>query len=141
MCNGLAPTHNPIHFGLCPAFTLMSNLPAKTLQKFHQAAIGFLALNLIYLLLYYLFLPPFNLSWVDAAGYTLLALALFGVLSYFIYKGSKILTVVLAAIYSARSLWTTYALIAGDFFPAVPYVLPCLLITVYLLGRPLWDWP
>ena len=119
----------------------MSDNPVKTLQKFHQAAFGFLALNLVYLLLIYLFLPPFNLSLVEMAGYALLALALFGVLSYFIYKGSKTLAVVLAAIYSARSLLSAYALAAGEAFSAVPYVLPCLLITVYLLGRPVWNWP
>ena len=119
----------------------MSDTSTKTLQKFHQAAIGFLSLNLINLLLVYLFLPPFNLSLVEAAGYTVLALALFGVLSYFIYKGSKTLAVVLAAIYSARSLLAAYTLVTGEAFSAVPYVLPCLLITVYLLGRPVWDWP
>lgn len=119
----------------------MSETSIKLLQKFHQAACGFLALNLVYLLLIYLFLPPFNLALPEAAGYTFLALALFGVLSYFIYKGSKNLAVALAAIYSARSLWAAYTLTTGEAFAAVPYVLPCLLITVYLLGRPVWDWP
>ena len=119
----------------------MSDNPAKTLQKFHQAAFGFLALNLIYLFLVYLFLPPFNLSLEEMVGYIFLALALFGVLSYFIYRGSKTLAVVLAAIYSARSLLAAYTLVIGEAFSAVPYVLPCLLVTVYLLGRPVWNWP
>ena len=119
----------------------MSETSTKNLQKFHQAAIGFLVLNLIYILLVYLFLPPFDLGWVDAVGYTVLALALFGVLSYFIYRGSKTLTVVLAAVYSARSLLSAYTLFTGEAFAAVPYVLPCLVITVYLLARPVWDLP
>ena len=119
----------------------MSDISTKTLHQVHQTALGFLALNLLYLLLVYLFLPPFDLPFMEAVGYTTLALALFGVLSYFIYKGSKTLAVALAAIYSARSLLAAYTLTTGEAFSAVPYVLPCLLITVYLLGRPVWNWP
>ena len=31
-------------------------------------------------------------------------------------------------------------IIRGDVFPAVPYLLPCLILSFYLLGRAAWDW-
>ena len=32
-------------------------------------------------------------------------------------------------------------LVGGDAYPAVPYLLPCVVLTFYLLGRAAWDWP
>jgi len=110
-------------------------------EKFHQAGIGFFILNIMYVGLVYYFLPPFNLGLLEGIGYTALALALFGSLSYFIYKGSRKLTVLLMAIYTARAVVSIYTLATEQAFVAVPYVLPGLVITVYVLGRPLWDWP
>jgi len=111
------------------------------LKKYHQAAWGFFFLNLLYLALFYVFLPPFNIGLGSALGYTVLALALFGTLSYFIYQGKKMFVVVLAAIWAARILLSVYTLMTGEAFAAVPYVLPTTLLAFYLLGRALWDWP
>ncbi len=74
-------------------------------------------------------------------GYTVLALALFGTLSYFIYKGKKTFVVVLAALWAARIIISIYSLVTGEAFIAVPYVLPTTVIAFYLLGRAVWDWP
>ena len=117
------------------------SIPAASLKKYRQAAWGFFILNLLYLILVYVFLPPFNIGLWPAVGYTVLALALFGTLSYFIYKGKKTLVVVLAALWAARALLSTYTLIMGEAFSAVPYVLPTTILSFYLLGRALWDWP
>ena len=109
-------------------------------KKYQQAGYVFLGMSLLYLLLAYAFMPPFNLG---AAGFlyagTFLLLA--GVCSYYIHRGSQKLALVLALIYGARSMVSIYTLIKGEAFTAVPYVLPCLLITFYLLGRAAWDWP
>ena len=111
------------------------------LGKYRQAAWGFLAMNLLYLVVTWLALPPIGLNALEAAGYVVLALALFGTLSWFIHKGAKKLTVVLAALYAARAIYATYTLIAGTAFPIVPWVLPTIIITFYFLARALWDWP
>lgn len=111
------------------------------LKKYHQAAWGFFILNLIYIGLFYYFLPPFNIGIGAASGYTVLVLALFGTLSYFIYLGKKKFVVVLAALWAARVLLSGYALVTGEAFIAVPYVLPTTMLSFYLLGRALWDWP
>ena len=114
---------------------------ATSIEKFRQAGIGFFILNIIYVGLVYYFLPPFNLGLLEGIGYTALALALFGVMSYFIWKGSRKLTVLLMAVYTARALISIYTLATEQAFVAVPYVLPVLAITVYVLGRPIWNWP
>lgn len=108
--------------------------------KYRQAGYGFLVLGLAYLVLVYIFLPPFNLG-SSAFVYAGLYAALMGVLAWFIFRGSRGLTLVLAVIYAARSLVSIYTLIKGEAFVAVPYVLPCLLATFYVLGRAVWDWP
>ena len=109
-------------------------------RKFKQAGYGFLILNLIYLGVAMIFIPPFNLGLT-----ALLSLAAFilllGLFTYYLLKEKKRLAQVLAIIYAARSGFTTYSLITEDTFQAVPYFLPCLIITFYLLGRAGWDWP
>lgn len=110
------------------------------LKKFHQAGYGFLVMNAIYLLLVCIFLPPFNLG-ATVYLYGGAFLLLVGVCSWFIYRSARKLALVLAIIYGARSLISIYTLIRGDSFAAVPYVLPCLLLTTYILGRAVWDWP
>ena len=110
------------------------------LKKYRQAGQGFLVMNLTYVLLVYIFLPPFNLGatlFLYFAAFLLVVV----VCSWFIYRGSKKLALVLAIIYAARSLVSIYTLLRGEAFTAVPYVLPCLLVTFYLLGRAAWDWP
>ena len=109
-------------------------------RKFKQAGYGFLILNLIYLGVAMIFIPPFNLGLT-----ALLSLAAFilllGLFTYYLLKEKKRLAQVLAIIYAARSGFTAYSLITGDTFQAVPFFLPCLIITFYLLGRAGWDWP
>jgi hypothetical protein len=109
-------------------------------KKYQQAGYGFLGMSLIYLLLVYMFMPPFNLG-AEGFLYTGIFLLLAGVCSYYIHRGSRNLALVLALIYAARSLVSIYTLSKGEAFTAVPYVLPCLLLTFYLLGRAAWDWP
>lgn len=110
------------------------------INKYHQAGYGFLVMNAIYLIMAYIFLPPFNMGmavYIYGAAFLLLA----GVCSWFIYRSARKLALILAIIYGARSLISFYTLVRGDAFVAVPYVLPCLLLTAYILGRAVWDWP
>ena len=103
-------------------------------RKFRQAGYGFFVLNLIYLGVAMFFIPPFNLGLT-----ALLSLAAFilllGLLTYYLLKEKKRLAKILAIIYGARSGFTAYSLITGETFQAVPFFLPCLIITFYLLGR------
>lgn len=109
-------------------------------RKFAQAGYGFLGLNVVYLIIAMIFIPPFNLGW--SAVLSLAAfLLLLGVLTYYLLKGKKRLAQVLAVIYGTRSVFSAYSLMDPSAFQAVPYLLPCLLITFYLLGRAGWDWP
>jgi len=66
---------------------------------------------------------------------------LLGLLTYYLLKGKKMLARVLAIIYGLRSLFAVYSLTDVSTFQGVPYLLPCLLLTFYLLGRAGWDWP
>ena len=115
-------------------------LPAS-LKKYHQAAIGFVLLNVAYLTLSYWKVPSFDITPAKAAGYLVFLVIFIGALSVFIYRGSRKLVVVLAAIYAGRVLFSSYTLVMGTAFPLVPYVLPTTLIGFYLFGRALWNWP
>jgi hypothetical protein len=108
--------------------------------KFKQAGYGFLIMNLIYLGVVLKFIPAINFDM--SALLSFLAYVLFmGLLTYYLLQGEKFLTQILAVIYAARSGNAIYFLLGDNIFPAVPYFLPCLLITFYLLGRAGWDWP
>ena len=109
-------------------------------RKFKQAGYGFLILNLIYLGVAMIFIPPFNLG-LSALLSLAAFILLLGLFTYYLLKEKKRLAQVLAIIYAARSGFTTYSLITEDTFQAVPFFLPCLIITFYLLGRAGWDWP
>ena len=115
-------------------------LPAS-LKKYHQAAIGFVLLNAAYLILTYWKVPSFDMTPAKAAGYLVFFIILVGVLAAFIYRGSRKLAVVLAAIYAARILFSSYTLVVETAFPLVPYVLPTTVLIFYLLGRAVWNWP
>ncbi len=110
------------------------------LKKFRQAGYGFLGLSVIYLTIAMVFIPPFNPG-ESTIVYIASFLAVAVVLTVFICRGKKLLTQILAVIYGARSAFSIFALAGGDTFAAVPYFLPCLLLTFYLLGRAAWDWP
>ncbi len=114
--------------------------PTPRLKKFRLAGYGFLFFNLLYLLLAWIFLPPFHLG-LSTLLSVLTVVALAVILTVYLCRGRKRLAQVLAVIYGARSLFTAYTLIGGETFMGVPYFLPCLLATFYLLGRAGWDWP
>ena len=109
-------------------------------RKFVQAGYGFLGLNLTYLVIAMVFIPPFNLG-LSAILSLVAFLLLLGVLTYYLLKGKRRLAQALTVIYGARSAFSAYSLMDISTFQAVPYLLPCLLVTFYLLGRAGWNWP
>jgi hypothetical protein len=122
----------------------LKSIPAETVdhraKKFTQAGYGFLGLNIIYLAIAMYFIPPFNLG-LTAVLSLAAFLLLLGVLTYYLLQGKKRLAQALAVIFGLRSAFSAYSLMDVSTFQAVPYLLPCLLITFYLLGRAGWDWP
>lgn len=109
-------------------------------RKFKQAGYGFFILNLVYLAVAIYFIPPFNLG-LTALLSLLAFLLLLGIFTFYLLQEKKLLAQILAVIYGGRSVFTSYSLMAGDTFEAVPFILPCLLIAFYLLGRAGWNWP
>jgi hypothetical protein len=109
-------------------------------RKFTQAGYGFLGLNLTYLVIAMVFIPPFNLG-LSAILSLVAFLLLLGVLTYYLLKGKRRLAQALTVIYGARAAFSAYSLMDISTFQAVPYLLPCLLVTFYLLGRAGWNWP
>ncbi|MCH8157643.1 MAG: hypothetical protein IID18_07840 [Nitrospinae bacterium] len=112
------------------------------LKKYRLAGYGFLVLNVIYALVALWKLPPVDpaLSNVVYAGlFSFIILAV--VFTPFIIRGKRLLVQVLAVIYGGRAVFSVYSLAAGGAFPAVPYLLPCVVLTFYFLGRAAWDWP
>ena len=117
-----------------------SDIILVRLLKFKQAGYGFFLLNLIYLAVAIYFIPPFNLG-LTALLSLLAFLLLLVFFTYYLLQGKKLLAQILAILYGGRSVFTSYSLLAGDTFEAVPFILPCLLIVFYLLGRAAWNWP
>ena len=117
-----------------------SDIILVRLLKFKQAGYGFFLLNLIYLAVAIYFIPPFNLG-LTALLSLLAFLLVLGFFTYYLLQGKKLLAQILAILYGGRSVFTSYSLLAGDTFEAVPFILPCLLIVFYLLGRAAWNWP
>jgi FtsH-binding integral membrane protein len=109
-------------------------------RKFTHAGYGFLSLNVIYLAIAMYFIPPFNLGLTAVLSLVAFVLLL-GVLTYYLLQGRKRLAQVLAVIFALRSGFAVYSLSDVSTFPGVPYLLPCLLLTLYLLGRAGWNWP
>jgi protein-S-isoprenylcysteine O-methyltransferase Ste14 len=109
-------------------------------RKFKQTGYGFFIMNLIYLVVVVKFIPALNFDMPALLSF--LAYVLFmGLLTYYLLQKKKLLTQILAVIYAGRSGNAIYLVLGDNVFPAVPYFLPCLLITFYLLGRAGWDWP
>jgi len=107
-------------------------------RKFMHAGYGFLGLNLVYLAIAMIFIPPFNLG-LSAILSLVAFVLLLGLLTYYLLKGKKMLARVLAIIYGLRSLFAVYSLMDVSTFQGVPYLLPCLLLTSYLLARAGWN--
>jgi hypothetical protein len=118
-----------------------SKRSTANLKKYREAAIGFVLLNVVYLILTYWKVPSFGIAPVKAVGYLVLIILFIGTLATFVYRGSRILVIVLAAVYAGRALFSVYALTTGTAFPLVRYVLPTTVIGFYLFGRVIWNWP
>ena len=111
-------------------------------KKYRYAAYGFFFLNLIYILLLYIFPPPFDPELPEKIIWTIPLVAVFAALAYYIHKGYRKLAIVLAVVYALRFVLILAAtLFTGQFIESVPYVLTCLLLAFYMLGRAAWDWP
>ena len=111
-------------------------------KKYLLAGFSFCALNVLYILIVLWKLPPIDPAMnkmVYGGIFFLIALTL--IFSPFILCGKRLLVQILTLIYGGRAIYSTYSLIAGETFPAVPYLLPCIILTFYLLGRAVWDWP
>jgi hypothetical protein len=112
------------------------------LKKYRLAGISFLVLNVVYIMIAWWKMPPVDLAMsklVFGGFFIFLILSL--IFTPFIFRGKKLLVQILALIYGGRAVFSIYSLIGGGVFPAVPYLLPCLILIFYLLGRAAWDWP
>jgi predicted neutral ceramidase superfamily lipid hydrolase len=114
--------------------------PSGRARKFKQAGYGFLMMNLIYLVVVVKFIPALNFDVSALLSFIAYALLL-AFLTYYLLQEKKLMTQILALIYAGRSGNAIYFLLGDNIFPAVPFFLPCLLITFYMLGRAGWDWP
>ena len=113
----------------------------RDLKKYRLAAVSFLVLNVVYIIIAWWKMPPVDLEMSRVVyGVLIFILILFLVLTPMIYRGKKLLVQVLTFIYGGRAIFSIYFLIGGDAFPAVPYLLPCVILTFYLLGRAAWNW-
>ena len=115
---------------------------SQRLKKYRLAGISFFFLNMLYILIALWKLPPVDPAIIKLvyAG-LLIFISLVLIITPLIFRGKKLLVKILAFIYGGRAAYTIYTLLGGEVFPAVPYFLPCLIITFYLLGRAAWDWP
>ena len=114
----------------------------RDLKKYRLAAVSFLVLNVMYIIIAWWKMPPVDLEMSRVVyGVLIFILILFLVLTPMIYGGKKLLVQVLTFIYGGRAVFSIYSLIGGDVFPAVPYLLPCVIFIFYFLGRAAWDWP
>ena len=112
------------------------------LKNYRLAGISFLILNVVYIMIAWWKMPPVDLAMsklVFGGFFIFLILSL--IFTPFIFRGKKLLVQILALIYGGRAVFSIYSLIDGSVFPAVPYLLPCLILIFYLLGRAAWDWP
>ena len=123
-------------------FSEVTGLVERDLKKYRLAGISFLVLNVLYIIIAWWKIPPVDLAMSKVVyGGFIMFLVLVLILTPLILRGKKTLVQVLALIYGGRVIFSIYSLIGGDVFPAVPYLLPCVIFTFYLLGRAAWDWP
>ena len=123
-------------------FSEATGLAERDLKKYRFAGISFLVLNVLYVIIAWWKMPPVDLEMSKVVfGGFIVFLILVLILTPLIVRGKKILVQVLTFIYGWRAIFSIYSLIGGDVFPAVPYLLPCVIFTFYLLGRAAWDWP
>ncbi len=120
--------------------TVTSPQAAIGSSKYILAAWGFLALNGLYPVWAFVFMPQIKLD-LNSLFYVVVYLGLIGTLALFVARGKKQLTQVLAILFGARSLNSTYLIISGTALAGVQYLIPFMIICFYLLGRACWDWP
>ena len=123
-------------------FSEETELVESSLKKYRLAGISFLVLNVLYIIIAWWKMPPVDLamSKVVYGGFVVFFILVL-ILIPLILRGKRLLVQVLAFIYGGRMFFSLYFLIGGDAYPAVPYLLPCVVLTFYLLGRAAWDWP
>ena len=123
-------------------FSEATELVESSLKKYRLAGISFLVLNVLYIIIAWWKMPPVDLamSKVIYGGFIVFFILVL-ILIPLILRGKRVLVQVLAVIYGGRVVFSLYFLIGGDAYPAVPYLLPCVVLTFYLLGRAAWDWP
>jgi len=123
-------------------FSEATELVESSLKKYRLAGISFLVLNVLYIIIAWWKMPPVDLamSKVVYGGFVVFFILVL-ILIPLILRGKRLLVQVLAFIYGGRMIFSLYFLIGGDAYPAVPYLLPCVVLTFYLLGRAAWDWP
>ena len=123
-------------------FSEVAGLAERDLKKYRLAGVGFLVLYVLYIIIAWWKMPPVDLAMIKVVyGGFIMFLVLVVILTPLILRGKKTLVQVLALIYGGRVTFSIYSLIGGEVFPAVPYLLPCVIFTFYLLGRAAWDWP
>jgi len=123
-------------------FSEATGLVESSLKKYRLAGISFLVLNVLYIIIAWWKMPPVDLemSKVVYGGFVVFFILVL-ILIPLILRGKRLLVQVLAFIYGGRMIFSLYFLIGGDAYPAIPYLLPCVVLTFYLLGRAAWDWP
>jgi len=123
-------------------FSEETELVESSLKKYRLAGISFLVLNVLYIIIAWWKMPPVDLemSKVVYGGFVVFFILVL-ILMPLILRGKRLLVQVLAFIYGGRMIFSLYFLVGGDAYPAVPYLLPCVVLTFYLLGRAAWDWP
>lgn len=123
-------------------FSETTELVELNLKKYQLAGISFLILNILYIIIAWWKMPPVDIAMSKAVyGGFVVIFILVLILFPLILLGKRLLVQVLAFIYGGRMIFSLYFLVGGDAYPAVPYLLPCVVLTFYLLGRAAWDWP
>ena len=123
-------------------FSETTELVELNLKKYQLAGISFLVLNVLYIIIAWWKMPPVDIAMSKAVygGFVVLFILVL-IFIPLILRGKRLLVQVLAFIYGGRMIFSLYFLVGGDAYPAVPYLLPCVVLTFYLLGRAAWDWP
>ena len=123
-------------------FSKATELAESNLKKYQLAGVSFLVLNVLYIIIAWWKMPPVDLAMrkVVYGGFVVFFILVL-ILTPLILRGKRLLVQILAFIYGGRMIFSLYLLIGGDAYPAVPYLLACVVLTFYLLGRAAWDWP
>jgi hypothetical protein len=109
-------------------------------KKYALATKGFLAINGLYPVWIFVFMPQVKLD-LYSLLFVAIYLGLIGTLALLVSREKKRLTQVLALLFGARSLSSIYLVTLGDALAGVEYIIPFMIFCSYLLGRACWDWP